>query len=638
MLAATAVPALALFPGSEYALGAARPEFVVLSCLLVRVSKGISPYKSLAAVVTLLTLGLSVALAGQQTTTPAAAAQTPSATGRSTSTPQPSPPSPPASPQTINPNAPEMSSREDTSTTFRVKVNLVEVRVVARDTQGNAVGNLRQEDFQLTDNGKPQVITKFSMEPGAKPAPKGASSGTDLDDAAPGLPLHYVAFLFDDIHLKFADLPPMRDAVKRNLRSIQSTERVAIFTTSGQTQLDFTDDRDKLQDTLDRLRPHPITGSGAQECPDVSYYMADHVQNKNDPEALRVVTQDTLDCAFNGDPQQMAAAQQLAQVAVMRELDLGSHETQVALATLKDVVRTMAAKPGQRSIILVSPGFYNPDQLQEQTEITDRALHSGVTISALDARGLYTVMPDITASRPPNPSITGSMMQYMHQEALANDDVMSELADATGGTFVHNNNDFEGGFRRLATPPGYSYLLAFSPQNMKFDGRFHNLKVTVKGQKLNIQARKGYYAPKQAANAVEQAKQQIRDEVFSQDELHDLPVELHTQFFKTSDDDAKLSVVVRLDVRHLHYRKADGRNNNSVTVTAVVFDRNGNYVNGNQKTLEMHWKDETLGAKLAAGVTLKSSFDVKPGSYMVRLVVRDEEGQLTAQNGAIEIP
>ena len=120
--------------------------------------------------------------------------------------------------------------------------------------------------------------------------------------------------------------------------------------------------------------------------------------------------------------------------------------------------------------------------------------------------------------------------------------------------------------------------LAFSPQDLKFDGRFHNLKVTVKGQKLNIQARKGYYAPRQATDAAEQAKEQIRDEVFSQEELHDLPVELHTQFFKTSDDDAKLSVLVRLDVRHLHYRKVDGRNNNSVTVTAVVFDRNGNYV------------------------------------------------------------
>ena len=532
-----------------------------------------------------------------------------------------------------------MSSREETSTTFKVKVNLVEVRTVVRDAQGNAVGNLRQEDFQLTDNGKPQVITKFSMEQaGAKPVAKRPSAATDLDDAAPGLPLRYLIFLFDDIHLKFGDLAQVRNAVGRNLQTLRPTDRVAIFTLSGQTQLDFTDDRDKVHETLNRLQPRSIFGSGVQECPDVSYYMADQIQNKHDDQALRVVAQDADDCEFRTDPGMMLQAIQMAQAAAMRALDLGDHETQVALASLNNVVRTIAAMPGQRSIILVSPGFYNPNQLQEQMEIADRALHSGVIISALDARGLYTIMPDISASRAPSPSIAGLMMQYIHQEALANADVMSELAFATGGSFIQNRNDFEGGLRRLATPPEYSYLLAFSPQELKFDGRFHNLKVTVKGQELNIQARKGYYAPRQATNAAEQAKEQIRDEVFSQEELHDLPVELHTQFFKTSDDDARLSVLVRLDVRHLHYRKADGRNNNSLTVVAVLFDRNGNYVSGNQKTLEMHWKDETLGTKLASGVTLKSSFDVKPGNYMVRLVVRDEEGQLTAQNGAIKIP
>ncbi len=593
-----------------------------------------------AAIVTWLTLALSgVVMAAQQTTTAAPADQPGPAASSSTSTPQASPPGPPAAPQTINPNAPEMSSREETSTTFKVKVNLVEVRVVVRDAYGSAVGNLRQEDFQLSDNGKPQVITKFSMEQaGAKPVAKHPNAGTGLDDAAPGLPLRYVIFLFDDIHLKFGDSAQVRDAVKRNLRTLQSTDRAAIFTTSGQTQLDFTDDRDKLQDTLNRLRPRPITGSGVQECPDVSYYMADQIQNKHDDQAMQIATQDALDCAFGGDVTQSRTAQQMALSAAMQELDLGDHETQVSLATLKSAVQRIAAMPGQRSIILVSPGFYNPDQLQAQMEIADRALHSGIIISALDARGLYTVMLDPSSSRAPSPSIAGTMLQYMNAEALADDDVLSELAYATGGTFIHNSNDFEGGLRRLATPPQYSYLLAFSPQGLKFDGRFHNLKVTVKGQKLNIQARKGYYAPRQAANAAEQAKQQIQDEVFSQEELHDLPVELHTQFFKTSDDDAKLSVLVRLDVRRLHYRKVDGRNNNSVTVTAVLFDRNGNYVAGNQKTLEMRWKDETLDSKLASGVTLKSSFDVKRGSYIVRLVVRDEEGQLTAQNGAIEIP
>jgi hypothetical protein len=35
---------------------------------------------------------------------------------------------------------------------------------------------------------------------------------------------------------------------------------------------------------------------------------------------------------------------------------------------------------------------------------------------------------------------------------------------------------------------------------------------------------------------------------------------------------------------------------------------------------------------------LKSSFDVKPGRYIVRLVVRDADGQLAAQSSAVEIP
>ena len=117
-----------------------------------------------------------------------------------------------------------------------------------------------------------------------------------------------------------------------------------------------------------------------------------------------------------------------------------------------------------------------------------------------------------------------------------------------------------------------------------------------------------------------------------------MPVELHTQYFKSSDVDAKLAVLVRVDVRRMHFRKLEGRNRNVLTVVSGLFDRNGNYITGTEKIVTMRLLDETLERKLGSGITLKSSFDVKPGSYMVRLVVRDAEGMLSAQNGAIEIP
>ena len=70
---------------------------------------------------------------------------------------------------------------------------------------------------------------------------------------------------------------------------------------------------------------------------------------------------------------------------------------------------------------------------------------------------------------------------------------------APGGTFFHNNNDLDEGFRRTADTPEYIYVLGFSPQ--KLDGKFHKLKVTLKNpEKLTVQARQGYYAFKATAN------------------------------------------------------------------------------------------------------------------------------------------
>jgi len=76
-----------------------------------------------------------------------------------------------------------------------------------------------------------------------------------------------------------------------------------------------------------------------------------------------------------------------------------------------------------------------------------------------------------------------------------------------------------------------------------------------------------------------------------------------------------------------------------LTIVWGVFDRNGNWITGIQKTLDMRLREETYAARLSAGITVKSSFDVTPGSYLVRVVVRDTEGQLmAARNGSIEIP
>jgi hypothetical protein len=142
-------------------------------------------------------------------------------------------------------------------------------------------------------------------------------------------PESYVAFVFDDIHLTFGDLVPARLAANKHLATMLPTDRAAIFTTSGQTVLDFTDDRAKLHDALFRIQPRPTAGAGMAECPEVSYYMADLIINENDGQAMRAATQGAIACF------PPSAAPMAAKAEAFRQLAMGNQESRIALSLLR---------------------------------------------------------------------------------------------------------------------------------------------------------------------------------------------------------------------------------------------------------------------------------------------------------------
>ncbi|SPE40211.1 conserved exported hypothetical protein [Candidatus Sulfotelmatobacter sp. SbA7] len=321
---------------------------------------------------------------------------------------------------TADKNSAEMASH-DAPAEFKVNVRLVLVRTVVRDTQGHAIGNLNKDDFQLFDNGKPQIIKQFAVEqPGGAAATTQESGKAQPGEAAlPQLPDHFVIYLFDDVHLQNKYLVPARIAAEHHLATLRPTDRVAIFTTSGQNNLDFTDDRAKLHDALQRLQPRSLLETGAAECPYMTHYIADQIVNMRDEDALNLVAQDLASCELVGS---QTAAQALAESAARRALDVGDAESRLVLGTLKNAVRRISAAPGQRTIVFISPGFLTPQLEDQVTEIIERAVRANVIISALDARGLYTIDPAGDISRPgsPNPAFMQQMFLFESQSESSN--------------------------------------------------------------------------------------------------------------------------------------------------------------------------------------------------------------------------
>src|SRR6185369_2475142 len=143
----------------------------------------------------------------------------------------------------------------------------------------------------------------------------------------------------------------------------------------------------------------------------------------------------------------------------------GNTSSRMAILTLKNVIQRMSTVPGHRILVLASPGFLvTQDHSLDIQAALDRAVRANVIVSTLDAKGLWTD-PSNEAAKNSRSNLT--LRQYIRDSYERDADVMTQIADGTGGTFFHNNNDLAEGFRRTAATPEYSYVLTFAPQNLK---------------------------------------------------------------------------------------------------------------------------------------------------------------------------
>ena len=152
---------------------------------------------------------------------------------------QPAPAQQAAKPAEPPPNQSAEVVTRDSATTFKVRVNLVLVRVVVRDESGKVVENLKKEDFQLFDNRKLQNISTFSIEsPNSHSYPivnasEQAEPGA-AEKSAAALPQRFVSLLFDDIHISMQDAVTVRTAAGKIFDSLAPSDRIGIYSTSAQ--------------------------------------------------------------------------------------------------------------------------------------------------------------------------------------------------------------------------------------------------------------------------------------------------------------------------------------------------------------------------------------------------------------------
>jgi VWFA-related protein len=538
------------------------------------------------------------------------------------------------------------NSSQNPGAVLRVRVNLVLVPVVVRDASGHAVGNLRVEDFTLLDNNKPQQIVSFSVEqPSARPntATSATAGGTPPASAlARGFvaPRSFTAIYFDDVHLETENMTRVRAAAQRYLAKVDlATERIGIFTTTGKIALDFTDDRAKLDETLARLKSEHLPGAGMHDCPSVTPAQADAIINQGDGAALQLATNDAVSQCGVRD---LNAAGEMAQQAAQRMVEGADRESRVSLDAIQGAIARLAGTPGERSLLLASSGFLTNEGNAAQVRIIDLAIRSRILISALDARGLYGA--DLLGEATEHSGQASLQQQKVKQNAQFDasvEGVMAQLSQETGGTFYRSSNDLDLGFQRIGGAPEFVYMLGFSPSGAKPDGKLHNLKVAVNSkEKYSVSARRAYFPAPQNPASQDAGNREVQDALYTSVESRDLPMEVRIQTVKGDGAKARLTVAAHIDLNQMPFKMADNEKHNQMLFAAVVFDRNGKYIDGNSRSVAIRWNDDDNGDQAArsAAKAYEGNFVLGPGDYVVRFVARDSEmKQLFAQTTPVVV-
>ena len=403
----------------------------------------------------------------------------------------PAPQTPAAAPQP----AAQEPTRPSQGNVIRRSFDIISTDVIARDSKGQFIADLKKGDFEIFEDGVKQDVVSFLLTHGGRvyndaPAPAAAPmegiilpASKPTNDAAGRIWLIFV----DDLHLDFKATGRIKDLFKRISNELVHEGDMFGIVSTGPSSLaiDLTYDRKRLTEAIDKisgagLKPNeildaPLGAEGPSEVRyrahvafDTAYGIMKTLESVHNRRKAFVYVSNGYD--FNP----FSETRKKNDEAKYRDMNpnAGTDDGSGNNNNASDVNPFM--RQGNQ--------FSFADLASEISELTREANRANTTIYTIDPRGLVG-MPDLDENV--------DMMDFQNYITTSQNS-LRVLAEQTGGFATINQNDFTKSLKRIDAETSDYYVIGYYSTNPDPTQRRRKVEVKVNRPNLDLRYRTEY--------------------------------------------------------------------------------------------------------------------------------------------------
>ena len=508
------------------------------------------------------------------------------------------------------------SSNQDMGYVLTSESDLVLTNVVVRDAKtGDVVTGLKQSDFTILEDGKPQQISSFDFESVDMAKPLNEATISGLASSATGktatsgvrpedLKDHrLIVFFFDLTSMQPEDIDRSVEAARDFLtHKMQPADLIALVSldTALKVDQDFTSDKEKLAAEI-----------GMYNGTEGSAFAQGATANSNQVEDASGYTPD--------------------------ESEYNDINTDRELYALRAISKSLERINQKKSLLYFSGGLTR-DGIENQASLRaaiNAAVRANLAIYSLDTRGLQAISPAgdaSTGSLRGTGAYNGAAIQNNFNANFASQETMSTLSVDTGGKAFFDNNDFSPAFAQIQRDSSAYYVIGFNSANRARDGRFRKLQIKVNRPGVKLEYRPGYYAPADFKHSgKEDRERELQDQLASDLPATDVALYLDAYYFRLDENRFYVPVSLIVPGSQIPFVKGGDKDKATLDVIGEVLDEAKHPIGNVRETVKLAVDQQQQVRQ--KNIQYSTNFNLPPGKYHLKFVVRENE---TGHMGSFE--